>query len=165
MPHPPYSVDLAFSCSGNSLVCGALHRRHSSLIHCSSSCQGRKCFTSLISYLNSLLPIGSRNPRNYSAYCKTLYSILCSESVLYVVWFGHRCQWQLNPGPSLWIWIEAKPHKTSVHHLSECQLFLQRLTVSSDSARETGGVSVVSVTVYLCSCHHGKVQECWRLSS
>jgi hypothetical protein len=52
----------------------------------------------------------------------------------------------------------AKPaeiDKTSVHHLSECQLFLQRLTVRSDSARETGGFSLVSVTVYLCSCHHG----------
>jgi hypothetical protein len=35
-----------------------------------------------------LLPIGSRNPRNYIAYCNTLYSIQCSESVLYVVWFG-----------------------------------------------------------------------------
>jgi hypothetical protein len=129
MPHPPFrclahSVDLAFSCSVNSLVCGALHRRHSSLIHYSSSFQGRKCFASLNSYLNSLLPIGSRNPRNYSAYCKTLYSILCSESVLYIVWFGHRCQWQVNPGPSLRIRIEAKPHKMSVHHLSECQLFL-----------------------------------------
>jgi hypothetical protein len=155
MPHPPYSVDLAFSCGVNSLVCGALHRRHSSLIHCSSSCQGRKHFASLISYLNSLLPIGSHNPRNYSGYCKTLYYILCSESVLCVVWFGHRCQWQLNLGSSLQIQIEAKPHKTSVHHLSECQLFLQRLTVRSDSARETGGFSLVSVIVYLCSCHHG----------
>jgi hypothetical protein len=143
------------SCSVKSLVCGALHHRHSSLIHCSSSFQGRKCFASLNSYLNSLLPIGSRNPRNYSAYCKTLYSILCSESVLCVVWFGNRCQWQLNLGPSLRIQIEAKPHKMSVHHLSECQLFLQRLTVKSDCARETGGVSLVSVTVYLYSCHHG----------
>jgi hypothetical protein len=160
MPHPlsrclAHSVDLAFSCSVNSLVCGALHRRHSSLIHCSSSFQGRKRFASLNSYLNSLLPIGSRNPRNYSAYCKTLYSILCSESVLYVVWLWHRCQWHLKPGPSLRIRIEAKPHKTSVHHLSECLLFLQRLIVRSDSARETGGVSLMSVTVYLCSCHHG----------
>jgi hypothetical protein len=155
MTHPPYSINLAFSCSTYSLVCGALHRRHSSLILCSSSWQGRKHFSSLISYLNSLLPIGSHNSRNYSAYCKTLYSILCSESVLCLVWFGHCCQWQLNPGPSLRIRIEAKPHKTLVHHLSECQLFLQRLTVSSDSAREIEGVSLVSVTVFLYSCHHG----------
>jgi hypothetical protein len=47
----------------------------------------------------------------------SIYSVYAASRVSEVTW--QLVQWQLNPGPSLRVWIEAKPHKASVDHLTD----------------------------------------------